>query len=92
MFGYNTNVIWDNNNYILTVDTNGRNVHDPVSFHDSFDNINSHYDISQIGYFVGDAEYLTSHICKTIIDLNMILAFLCMRKVYKKFFKKDEFT
>ena len=46
MFGYNTSVICDNNNYILTVDTNGSNVHDSVSFYDSFENLNSHYDIS----------------------------------------------
>ena len=39
MFGYNTSVICDNNNYILTVDTNGSNVHDSVSFYQSFDNL-----------------------------------------------------
>ena len=93
MFGYNTSVICDNNNYILTVDTNGSNVHDSVSFYDSFENLNSHYDISQIKYFVGDAAYLTSHICKTIIDLDMIPAFPYTRKGYRKgYFKKYEFT
>lgn len=30
MFGYNTSVICENNNYILTVDTNESNVHDSV--------------------------------------------------------------
>ena len=39
MFGYNTSVICENNNYILTVDTNGSNVHDSVSFYDSFENL-----------------------------------------------------
>ena len=72
MFGYNTSVICDNNNYILTVDTNGSNVHDSVSFYQSLDNLTSHFDISQIDYFVGDAAYITNHICKTIIDLEMI--------------------
>ena len=75
------------------VDTNGSNVHDSVSFYDSFENLNSHYDISQIKYFVGDAAYLTSHICKTIIDLDMIPAFPYTRKGYRKgYFKKYEFT
>ena len=93
MFGYNTSVICDNNNYILTVDTNGSNVHDSVSFYQSFENLTSHFDISKIEYFVGDAAYLTSHICKTIIDLEMIPAFPYTRKGYRKeYFKKYEFT
>ena len=93
MFGYNTSVICDNNNYILTVDTNGSNVHDSVSFYQSFENLTNHFDISNIKYFVGDAAYLTSHICKTIIDLEMIPAFPYTRKGYRKgYFKKYEFT
>ena len=93
MFGYNTSVICENNNYVLTVDTNGSNVHDSVSFYQSFENLSNHFDISQIKYFVGDAAYLTSHICKTIIDLDMIPAFPYTRKGYRKgYLKKYEFT
>lgn len=93
MFGYNTSVICDNNNYILTVDTNGSNVHDSVSFYDSFDNLINHYDISEINYFVGDAAYLTPHISKTIIDLDMIPAMPYIRKGYKEGkFKRYEYT
>ena len=93
MFGYNTSVICENNNYILTVDTNGSNVHDSVSFYDSFDNLNKHFDISLIKYFVGDAAYLTPHICKTVIDLDMIPAFPYTRKGYRKdYLKKYEYT
>ncbi|MBP3456508.1 MAG: IS1182 family transposase [Bacilli bacterium] len=93
MFGYNTSVICDNNNYILTVDTNGSNVHDSVSFYQSFDNLTEHYDISKIKYFVGDAAYLTNHICKTIIDLDIIPTFPYSRLGYRKdYFKKYEFT
>ena len=93
MFGYNTSVICDNNNYILTVDTNGSNMHDSVSFYQSFENLTSNFDITKINYFVGDAAYLTNHICKTIIDLDMIPAFPYSRLGYKKgFFKKYEFT
>lgn len=93
MFGYNTSVICDNNNYVLTVDTNGSNVHDSVSFYQSFENLTNHFDISNIRYFVGDAAYLTNHICKTIIDLEMIPSFPYTRKGYRQgYFKKYEFV
>ena len=93
MFGYNTSVICDNNNYILTTDTNGSNVHDSVSFYQSFENLCNHFDISEIDYFVGDAAYLTNHICKTIIDLEMIPTFPYTRKGYRKgYLKKYEFV
>ena len=93
MFGYNTSVICENNNYVLTVDTNGSNVHDSVSFYQSFENLSNHFDISLINYFVGDAAYITPHICKTIIDLEMIPAFPYTGKGYRKdYFKKYEYT
>ena len=93
MFGYNTSVICENNNYILTVDTNPSNMHDSVSFYQSFENLTNHFDISQIDYFVGDAAYITGHICKTIIDLEMIPAMPYTRKGYRKgYFKKYEYT
>ena len=93
MFGYNTSVICDNNNYILTVDTNPSNMHDSVAFYDSFDNFTNNYDISKTKYFVGDAAYLTNHICKTIIELEMIPALPYSRLGYKKgYFKKYEFV
>lgn len=93
MFGYNTSVICDNNNYILTVDTNGSNVHDSVSFYQSFDNLLSHFDVTNIDYFVGDAAYLTPHICKTIIDLEMIPSLPYTRKGYRKgYLRKYEFV
>lgn len=92
MFSYNTSVICDNNNYVLTVDTNPSNMHDSVAFYDSFDNFINNYDSSGTKYFVGDAAYLTNHICKTIIDLNMIPALPYSRLGYKKgYFKKYEF-
>ena len=75
MFSYNTSVICENNNYILTVNTNPSNMHDSVAFYDSFDNLNNHFDIRNIKYFVGDAAYITGHICKTIINLDLIPAF-----------------
>ena len=57
-------------------------------FYDSFDNLNKHFDISLIKYFVGEAAYLTPHICKTVIDLDMIHAFSYTRKRYRKDYLK----
>lgn len=92
MFGYNSSVISDNNNYILTVDVNPSNMHDSVAFYSSFDKLINNYDINNIKYFVGDAAYITSHICKTIIDLDIIPAFPYSRLGYRKnYFKKYEF-
>lgn len=93
MFAYNTSVICDNNNYVLTVDTNPSNMHDSVAFYSSFENLTKHFDITKINYFVGDAAYITSHICKTLIDLDLIPAFPYSRLGYRKnYFKKYEFV
>ena len=93
MFAYNTSVICENNNYILTVDTNASNMHDSVAFYSSFENLIGRYGIEDIEYFVGDATYITSHICKTIIDLGLIPAFPYTRKGYRKdYFKKYEYV
>ena len=93
MFGYNTSVICENNNYILTVDTNPSSMHDSVSFYNSYDNLNTHFDIKDIKYFVGDAAYITNHICKTIIDKGIIPALPYSRLGYKRnYFKKYEFV
>ena len=43
MFAYNTSVICDNNNYILTVNTNPSNMHDSVAFYPSFENLVNHF-------------------------------------------------
>ena len=58
-------------------------------FYQSFDNLANHFDITQINYFVGDAAYITGHICKTIIDLEMIPAMPYTRKGYKKDYFKN---
>ena len=93
MFGYNTSVICDNNNYILTVNTNPSNIHDSVAFYDSYENFINHYGITNTKYFVGDAAYLTTHICKTLIENMMIPALPYSRLGYRKnMLKKYEFV
>ena len=92
MFGYNTSVICENNNYVLTVDTNSSNTHDSVAFYDSFEHLGKTIKPEEIKYFVGDAAYLTNHICKTIIEAGMIPALPYSRLGYRKgYFKKHEF-
>ena len=93
MFGYNTSVICDNNNYILTVETNPSNMHDSVAFYKVFEKLSNRYDMTKMKYFVGDAAYLTNHICKTIIEANLIPALPYSRLGYKKeLFKKYQFV
>ena len=53
MFGYNTSVICDNNNYILTVETNPSNMHDSVAFYKVFEKLSNRYDMTKMKYFVG---------------------------------------
>jgi len=68
-------------------------MHDSVAFYQSLENLVNQYDISKIKYFVGNAAYITAHICKTLIDLELIPAFPYSRLGYKKnMFKKYEFT
>lgn len=93
MFGYNSTVICDQKNYILTVDVNPSNMHDSVAFYSAFDKLSDQYNLEDITYFVGDAAYITPHICKTIIDLEMKPAFPYKRPMTKKgYFKKYEYV
>ena len=69
MFAYNSTVICDGNNYALTVDVNPSNMHDSIAFYTAFDKFINKFSNDMPKYFVGDAAYVTPHICKTLIDL-----------------------
>ena len=93
MFGYNSSVICDNNNYALAVDTNGSNMHDSVAFYGVFNKLIDRLDINDIKYFLGDAAYKTPHICKILIDLGLIPLFPYTRPRTKEgYFKKWEYV
>lgn len=93
MFAYNTSVICENNNYILSVDTNPSNMHDSVAFYPVFEKFMNRYGTEKTEYFVGDAGYITSHIGKTIIESEMIPAFPYTRKGYRKnYMRKYEYV
>ena len=93
MFAYNSTVICDGNNYALTVDVNPSNMHDSVAFYSAFEKLNNNIGLEDTTYFAGDAAYITPHICKTLIDLNLIPCLPYKRPMTKKgYFKKYEYT
>ena len=93
MFGYNSTVICEGNNYILTVDVNPSNMHDSLAFYSAFEKFLYRFNEKLPNYFVGDAAYITPHICKTIIDLEMIPCFPYKRPMTKEgYFKKYEYA
>ena len=93
MFGYNSTVICDKNNYALTVDVNPSNMHDSIAFYNTFDKLVSGIGIEDVIYFIGDAAYKTPHICKTIIDLDLIPSLPYKRPMTKEgYFKKYEYV
>lgn len=92
MFGYNSTVICDNNNYALTVDVNPSNMHDSVAFYPAFEKLINKFGTSEIVNFLGDAAYKTPHICKTLLDLELIPLFPYKRPMTKEgYFKKYEY-
>jgi hypothetical protein len=92
MFAYNSTVICDNNNYALTVDVNPSNMHDSIAFYPTFDKFVNKFSNNMPEYFAGDAAYITPHICKTIIDLDMIPCMPYKRPMTKEgYFKKYEY-
>lgn len=93
MFGYNSTVICDNNNYALVVDVNPSNMHDSVAFYSAFDKLINRYGINDICNFLGDAAYKTPHICKTLLDLELTPLFPYTRPMSKDgYFKRYEYV
>jgi len=93
MFSYNSTVICDGNNYALTVDVNPSNMHDSIAFYNAFDKFISKMGIEQTKYFAADAAYITPHICKLLIDLELIPCLPYKRPMTKEgYFKKYEYT
>ena len=92
MFGYNSTVICDNNNYALTVDVNPSNMHDSVAFYPAFEKLINKFGVDDIVNFLGDAAYKTPHICKTLLDLELTPLFPYKRPMTKEgYFKKYEY-
>ena len=92
MFGYNSTVICDNNNYALTLDVNPSNVHDSVAFYPAFYKLVNKLGTDDIINFLGDAAYKTPHICKILLDLGLIPLMPYTRpKTKEEYFKKYEY-
>jgi transposase len=93
MVAYNTSIICDNNNYVLSYDTNPSNMHDSKSFYPTYQKFKDRFGVDKTDYMAGDAAYITTHICKTIIEDNIKLCLPYKRPMTKKgYFKKYEFT
>ena len=92
MFGYNSTVISDNNNYALAVDVNPSNMHDSVAFYPAFEKLLDKFGVDDIVNFLGDAAYKTPHICKILLDLELTPLFPYKRPMTKEgYFKKYEY-
>lgn len=93
MFGYNSTVISDNNNYVIALDTNPSNMHDSVAFYPAFEKLVDKVDVEEIENFLADAAYKTPHICKMLIDLGLTPLMPYTRPRTKEgYFKKYEYV
>lgn len=93
MFGYNSTVICDNNNYALVVDVNPSNMHDSLAFYGAYDKLIANIGIENTKYLAGDAAYISPHICKIIIESGLIPCLPYKRPMTKNgYFKKYEYV
>lgn len=93
MVAYNTTVICDNRNYILTYQTNPSNMHDSKAFYEPYKKYKQLFGTEKTMYIAGDAAYITTHICKTTIEDEIILCLPYKRPMTKKGnFKKYEYV
>jgi len=93
MVAYNTSIICDNNNYILSYDTNPSNMHDSKSFYPTYNKFKERFGVEKTKYMAGDAAYITTHICKTTIEDKIKLCLPYKRPMTKKgYFKKYEYV
>jgi len=90
-FAYTAHTSCDKNNFVLDVVVSSGNVHDSVKFDSLFEKLKSKY--NNIKAIVVDAGYKTPHICKQIIDSNMMPVMPYKRPMGKKgFFRKNDFV
>lgn len=93
MVAYNTSIISDKRNYILAYDTNPSNMHDSKSFYPTYKKFKEVFGTNKTDYFAGDAAYITTHICKTVIEDNIKLCLPYKRPMTKKeYFKKYDYV
>ena len=93
MVAYNTSIICEANNYVVSFDTNPSNMHDSKAFYPTYKKFKDRFGIDKTNYMAGDAAYITTHICKTTIEDNIKLCLPYKRPMTKKgYFKKYEFV
>lgn len=93
MVAYNTTTICDKRNYILNFKTNPSNMHDSKAFYEPYKKFKEIFGTEYTKYMVGDAAYITTHICKTTIEDGIILCLPYKAPMTKKgYFKKYEYV
>lgn len=92
MIAYNTSIISDKRNYILSYDTNPSNMHDSKAFYPTYKKFKDRFGTDKTNYFAGDAAYITTHICKTVTEDGIKLCLPYKRPMTKQgYFKKYEY-
>jgi len=92
MVAYNTTVIGDKNNYILTYDVNPSNMHDSKAFYPAYKKFKDRFGTEKTKFEALDAAYITPHICKTLIEDGIKPCLPYKRPMTKKdYFKKYEY-
>lgn len=93
MIAYNTTTICDKRNYILSFESNPSNMHDSKAFYPVYNKFKEEFGTDKTEYMAGDAAYITTHICKTTIEDNIILCLPYKRPMTKQgYFRKNEYT
>ena len=93
MVAYNTTTICDKRNYILSYETNPSNMHDSKAFYPVYNKFKKCFGTERTMYMAGDAAYITTHICKTAVEDDIILCLPYKRPMTKKgYFKKYEYV
>lgn len=93
MVAYNTSTICDKRNYIVSYDINPSNMHDSKAFYPTYKKFKDLFGTERTNYIAGDAAYITTHICKTVIEDEIKLCLPYKRPMTKKdYFKKYEYV
>lgn len=93
MVAYNTTTICDKRNYILSFETNPSNMHDSKAFYKPYKKFKETFGTKRTIYMAGDAAYITTHICKTTIEDDIILCLPYKAPMTKRgYFKKYEYV
>jgi transposase len=92
MFAYSVNTACDDGNFVLGLEVRPGNDHDSTFFIETYDKVRDKFK-EDMKIVAVDAGYITPHICKTILEDELLPAMPYKRPVTKKgFMKKYEYV